>query len=145
MTGHALASLGDITPWEALLLAVKRAATWASYYESLIDRLEPGDHESILPGGAAYDTVVALERVNDKMARYSKMAIDAGVAQMMVMRAKNEGEQIARVLNQALGAGDLSADQETKIRTALAAALRALDEGPQPITAGLEESGDAGS
>lgn len=124
---HIIAKALDITPWEALLLAVRRAAAWSAYYESKLAEVVEGDDDALRPGGTAYDWVVAAERVNDKMARYAKMAVDAGVAQMLVQRARAEGEQIARILNAALGAVELSQDQEMAIRSALRRALLEAD------------------
>lgn len=131
MMAHMIARALDISPWEALLLAVRRAATWAAFYEHKLSKVDSEDDDALRPGGSAYDWVLAAERVNDKMARYAKMAVDAGVAAMMVQRAKNEGEQIARVLNMALGAADLTEEQERKIRSALRTALLELDEQPE--------------
>lgn len=125
---HRMAQIVDITPWEALLLAVKRAAAWVAFYESKV--AEATDDDDLRPGGDRHDWVVALERVNDKLARYSKMAVDAGVAQMLVMRARTEGETIARVLNAALGEAGLSEEQETRLRGALRRALLEVEELP---------------
>lgn len=125
---HAMARIEDITPWEALLLAVKRAAAWAAFYESKVS--EVTDDEDLRPGGESHDWVVALERVNDKLARYSKMAVDAGVAAMLVQRARTEGETIARVLNEAIGAAGLDDETETRLRAALRQALLAVEVVP---------------
>ena len=125
---HAMARIEDITPWEALLLAVKRAAAWSAFYESKVG--EVTEDEQLRPGGEAHDWVVALERVNDKLARYSKMAVDAGVAAMLVQRARTEGETIARVLNEAIGAAGLDDETELRLRTALRHALLAVESIP---------------
>lgn len=126
MVAHAIARIEEISPWEALLLAVKRAAAWASFYDGKLAKVE--DDDDLRPGGDAHDWVVAAERVNDKLARYSKMAVDAGVAKMLVERARVEGEQIATVLNAALGAVELTEEQEAAMRAALRSALLQVDE-----------------
>jgi hypothetical protein len=130
MMAHVIARVLDISPWEALLLAVKRAAAWASFYDMKMAQVEDGNDDALRPGGTHYDWVLAAERVNDKMARYAKMAVDAGVAAAMVAQARTEGETIARVLNSALGAAELTAEQEIKIRQALRQALLELDASP---------------
>lgn len=131
---HAIARIEDISPWEALLLAVRRAAAWAAFYDTKL--AEVMDDDDLRPTGSAHDWVKAAERVNDKLARYSKMAVDAGVAQLLVTRARTEGEEIARVLNTAIGVASLDEESETRLRTALRAALMAMD-GPTP-TGSLE-------
>ena len=121
----AIAQTLQISPWEALLLAVRRAATWAHFYEMKLS--EVVDDDDLRPGGQAYDWVQAGERANMMMARYAKMAVDAGVAAMLVQQARAEGEQIAQVVNTALGEADLSHEQEVKIRAALRRALLELE------------------
>lgn len=140
VVAHMIARQLDVSPWEALLLTVKRAAAWSQFYEHKLACVE--DDDSLRPGGVNHDWVVAYERVTDKLARYSKMAVDAGVAAMLVARARTEGETIARVLNQAIGAAGLTEDQEQALRTALRVALSEVErenvvEGE--LVSGLEE------
>jgi hypothetical protein len=137
---HRIAEIVEISPWEALLLAVKRAAAWAAFYDTKL--AEVTDDEDLRPDGAAHDWVRAAERVNDKLARYSKMAVDAGVAQLLVQQARTEGEQIARVLNQALGDVGLEPEVEGRLRRALARAMMDVEGERQALgdrTAGTEE------
>lgn len=125
MMAHVIASALDISPWEALLLAVRRTSAWAAFYASKLEDISNDD--DLRPGGEAHDWVVALERATDKAARYAKLAVDAGVAQMMVQKAKMEGELIARALNAALGAVELTPEQEALMRAALRKELIALE------------------
>lgn len=141
---HRIAQIMDISPWDALLLAVKRAAAWATFYDSKL--AEVHDDDDLRPDGAAYDWVRAAERVNDKLARYSKMAVDAGVAQLLVQQARTDGEQLARVLNAALGAVELTPAQEATMRRALAEALRSLGEEERGVVEGrVVEEGEPGA
>lgn len=140
MMAHLIARQLDVSPWEALLLTVKRAAAWSQFYESKL--AECVDDDELRPGGTHHDWVVAYERVTDKLARYSKMAVDAGVAAMLVARARTEGETIARVLNQAIGAAGLNEEQEQALRTALRTALLEVETEDRELssrTAGTEE------
>ena len=129
---HKIAEIVDVSPWEALLLAVKRAAAWAAFYDTKLAAVESDD--DLRPGEAANDWVRAAERVNDKLARYAKMAVDAGVAQMLVQQAKSDGALIAQVLNRALGDAELGEEAEMKMRAALRRALMEL--GPQTSVEG---------
>lgn len=121
---HVIARIQDISPWEALLLAVKRAAAWAAFYDTKLGQAP--DDDALAPNGSHHHWVVAAERVNDKLARYSKMAVDAGVAAMLVQRAQAEGAEIARVLNAAIAEAGLGEEAETKLRSALRNALIAM-------------------
>lgn len=144
MMAHLIARQLDVSPWEALLLTVKRAAAWSQFYETKLAQCT--DDEELRPGGVFHDWVVAYERVTDKLARYSKMAVDAGVAAIMVQQARSEGETIARVLNQAIGTAGLDEETEQRLRTALRAALLEVDTEMRELTgsvAGTEEPDDA--
>lgn len=134
---HRIAEALDISPWEALLLTVKRAAAWAAFYDSKLAEVD--DDEALRPGGEAHDWVKAAERVNDKLARYSKMAVDAGVAQLLVTQARSEGEQIARVLNAAIGAAGLDDETERRLRVALRAALLEVERPVLPAGSSVIE------
>lgn len=125
MVAHKIAQALEISPWEALLLAVRRCAGWAAFYETKLGEVENDD--DLRPGGAAYQWVEAAERVNDKLARWSKMAVDAGVARIMVERAQLEGAQIARALNVALAEAGLDEGAEQRVREALRRALTAME------------------
>ncbi len=122
---HLIAQALDISPWEALLLAVRRAAAWSAFYEMKLSQVS--DDDALRPGGEAWEWVQSAERTTQAMARYAKMAVDAGVAAMLVQQARNEGTQIAQILNAALGAVELSIEQETAIRSALRTALMQLE------------------
>lgn len=125
---HIIAKQLDVSPWEALLLAVRRAATWAAYYELKMGEAPEDDEGTALrSGGSHYEWVMAAERVNMQMARYAKMAIDAGVATMLVTQAKTEGATIAKIVNQALGIAGLDEEDERRVRAALRQALLAAD------------------
>jgi hypothetical protein len=145
VVAHIIARTLEISPWDALLLAVRRTATWAHFYETKLAQVQDGDDDSLRPGGAHYDWVLAAERVNRDMARYAKMAVDAGVAAMLVQQAQAEGATIARVVNKALGAVDLDPLQEALIRRALREALIELDGGgATPLEGELMRSEDVG-
>lgn len=136
MVAHVIARISDISPWEALLLAVKRAAAWAAFYDVKLG--EAPDDDALAPGGSHHHWVLAAERVNDKLARYSKMAVDAGVAALVVQSYRVEGETLARVVNTALGAADLGPEQETRLRAALREALLAVEREQVAMIEGME-------
>jgi len=130
-----IARLEDVSPWEALLLAVRRAAAWAAFYDVKLSQVN--DDEELRPEGASHDWVLAAERVNDKLARYSKMAVDAGVAQILVQQARYEGEMLAKVMNTALGNAGLDEVTERKVRAALREAILTMDKERQSLAQGV--------
>lgn len=137
MVAHRISVVQDISPWDALLLAVKRAAAWAAFYDSKLGEVENDD--DLAPHGAAYHWVEAAERANEKLARWSKMAVDAGVQAIMVQQAQTDGAFIAQVLNAAITAVSLEEDLEARLRTALRQALLAV--GSSNSTVGSADSG----
>lgn len=128
---HKIAEVMDISPWDALLLAVKRCAAWAAFYQTKLAEVE--DDEALRPNGEAYHWVEASERVNEKLARWSKMAVDAGVQKILVERAQTEGAYIARVLNAAIAEAELGDDAERRLRSALRIALTREGDPPRPL------------
>lgn len=127
--GKTLASQLDITPWEALLGTVRSSAGMAAWYQSKLAEVDPDDVEAVLPGGVAYGFVQGLERMNMATARYSKMAIDAGVAKVLVERVQAQAAQLMPLIAGVLGELENSLDEETmaRVRGALRRGLLELD------------------
>lgn len=85
----------QVTPWEALLSQVRLLANqvrWLRY------RVESAEREygvdAIKPGGEGWDWVCLLESRGDRLAKVSKMAIDAGVATRLVRQVELEAEHM---------------------------------------------------
>lgn len=124
MAAHAFAQQLDINPWDALLMAVRIAAGKVAYCEHVIgtassdlelegrvERLDAGDGTSLLvhpdtgkPLGVGQFRDLSFWRQqselwHDRLAKTSKMAIDAGIAAYEVQRVEAEAQRMARVLN----------------------------------------------
>lgn len=154
LMGHAFGRELDLNPWDALLKAVRIAAGKSAYCEYVLslahDDLELEGRAIRRGRGAADDILVhpdtgeplgvgayrdlsfwvtRSEFWADRMARYAKMAIDAGVAERLVERAQLDASRIVEVLNGTLEAlGDeLSEDVQFRLRAQLRAQLLALD------------------
>lgn len=121
---HLIAQALDITPWEALLLAVRRAAAWSAFYQYKLSQVT--DDDDLRLGGSAYDWVLASERANNYLVRWSKLAIDAGVARMMVERVQNEGSRLATIINQAISESEFDSVTELQFRKALRKVLEEM-------------------
>lgn len=126
MMAHLIARELDVDPLQGLLLAVRRAAAWSGFYQSKL--AEVTDDEELRPGGAAWDWVAGAERTTAALARWSQVAVAAGVAAMLVQQARTEGAAIARVLNASIESAGLSVEQEARMREALRRELLALDQ-----------------
>jgi hypothetical protein len=103
---HAFARALDVTPWEGLLTAVKIAAGRVAFCEAKLasaysDRqLEP-PHEAFGQAGSVdadnlHYWVKQAELWHDKLARVSKLAIDAGVAERLVRQLELEAQLMLR-------------------------------------------------
>lgn len=89
-----------VTPWDALLQEVEALAGQVAWLDAQIERsaheaVEKGDAleeaDALRPGGLAYDWVVMREARGDRLAKVSKMAIDAGVAEQLLARVELQG------------------------------------------------------
>lgn len=130
---HEIARELDITPWEALLLCVRRAAGWSAFYTSKLAAVT--DDEELKPGGEAWAWVQGSREATAALSRFSKLAVDAGVAAMLVRQAQDQGTAIASVFNSALEAVDMPAELEAALRSALRVALENYGEQPRQLVA----------
>lgn len=175
MAGHRFAQEYGTTPWEGLLTAVRVAAGKLAYCEWVLStathdlelegRVVRGDDGLLVHPDTGEPLGVGTLRDlswwvrqsafwHDRLLRSSKLAVDAGVAERMVAQVQLDAQAVARVLESALGAvGDeLSAEQSSRVRAALRAALVEEDERadvgeratPRALTAGPGAHPDVG-
>lgn len=155
LMAHQFAQEYKCSPWEGLLKAVRIAAGKVMYTEWVLsqatDDLElegrfGQDDSGILvhpdtgaPLGAGQLRnlswwVIKNELWVDRLAKYSKAAIDAGVAERLVEIERTHAEHVAQVLNGVLSAieGETNVDDGTlsRIRLIMRKQLLALDELP---------------
>lgn len=131
-----LAEYEDVSPWDALLLAVKRRAARVRTVDGILDaawdehrRLCAADPTYGNPDVPSDDVRKWLtESRNEErlLSRSAKMAVDAGVAKIMVERNQLEGKLIADVIVASLDVLDLTSEQR----------MRALTEAQRQLTAG---------
>jgi hypothetical protein len=128
IVAHAFALALDVTPWEGLLTAVRIAAGRVAYIEAKlataeVDRqLEPPKDNAISEAGRVQDQqgtnmhhwVKQAEYWTDRLAKVSKMAIDAGVAERMVRQLELEAQLMLRATNLTLD--ELGLDEEQRQR-----------------------------
>lgn len=119
-----------VTPWDALLQEVEALAGQVAWLDAQIERAageverEGGSADDALrPGGLAYDWVVMREQRGDRLAKVSKMAIDAGVAEQLLARVELQGRLLfeAARIGLAEAAGHLlSPEQQLAVVAAIA-------------------------
>lgn len=124
----------NITPWEALLKAVRVAAGRAAWVDAQLaeaTRRNDGD-------ASAGEVRAWLKESRDErmlMARTAKAALDAGVAERIVRQTELEGEIVAEVIGRVLDKLGLPAEQR----------VLAFDEAHRQLLALDAPSGDAGT
>lgn len=153
---HQFAAEYDVTPWEGLLKAVRIAAGKVAYTEWVLSQasddlelegrfarnddgilLHP-DTGEMLGAGQLRDLswwVRKNELWVDRLARYSKAAIDAGVAERLVEIERTNAEGIAHVLNGVLSALESEAGYDDEalavVRGLMRRQLTAMDSEPR--------------
>ena len=147
MAAHAFAQQLNINPWDALLMAVRIAAGKVAYCESVIGTAQSdlelegrfervGANEDGTGGILVHpDTgeplgvgqyrdlsfwVKQSELWHDRLAKTSKMAVDAGIAAYEIQKVEAEAQRMARVLNAVIEG------LEGKIDERLALEMRAI-------------------
>lgn len=129
MVAHSIARELDVTPWDALLTVVRRSAGVQEYwYTQLTTQLyDPSELED--PESRPSHWLRNYLQAMDRTAKYSKMAVDAGVAERMAAVQEVQAAVVVRVLNEALSQASVPPEVESRLRSALAGSLRALEAG----------------
>ena len=109
---HGFARALDVSPWEALLTAVKIAAGRVAFIEAKLG--EATDDTQLMPEGELAWWVRQAEMWHDRMAKVAKMAIDAGVAERMVRQVELEAEMMLKATQ--LTFAELGLDDVTRER-----------------------------
>jgi hypothetical protein len=138
---HAFARELNVTPWEGLLLAVRIAAGRVAFCEhklasAEVDRqLEPPVDNAISEAGRTFDLggtnlhhwVKQAEYWHDRLARVSKLAIDAGVAERLVRQLELEAEMMLRATNLTLDELGLSDEDRQRALGIMSRNLLAIE------------------
>lgn len=146
--GHAFASQLNISPWDGLLMAVRIAAGKVAYTEAVlaqtVDDRELDGRWTKSEDGILVDPIsgepLGVGQLRDRrwwvdknefwtmaLAKYSKMAIDAGVAERLVEQQILQVQLLARPVEAALQALELSPEQEVKARAAMRRELASIE------------------
>lgn len=136
MLMHGSARELDAAPWDVLLMAMRRAAGTAAFYDHKLAAVI--DDNELKPGGEAYAWVIGSETQWKYAARYAKMALDAGVAERLVQGIQVEAGLLYTFFTGLMEELRLSPELEEKARLFLRNKALALDAAGQ----WREEEGD---
>jgi hypothetical protein len=121
-----------ITPWEALLAEVRRAAYRTTWLDQRVDdevsrenQLAHESEEDQRLGQAAEVRKWLAESRKERMhmTRVAKMAVDAGLAERYVQSIEVEARLIAKVIERSVGVLDLTYEQKQRVALELRDAL----------------------
>lgn len=146
----------DVDPMEALLWCVRIAAGEVAYATMKINLLESGE-ELVRPEENTHRTawgdkgesfeetklspvqlhiwIQARHHALDRLARYSKMALDAGVAERQVRLAESAGDELAVAIRHILDNLLLTAEQEKRAPEIVREAMEKLERTAHPQAA----------
>ena len=125
IVAHAFARALDVTPWEALLWAVRLAAGKVAFIEQKLGTAE--DDDELLPNGRLHFWVKLSELERDRLARVSKLAIDAGVAERLVRQIELEATLMLRATTLTLDELGLSEEDRSRALGIMSRNLLALE------------------
>jgi hypothetical protein len=115
-----LADEENVSPWDALLIAVKRRSARVRWCDSVVQHiidehrkrcLLEGEGDPDVPPDDARKWLTESRNEERLMTRAAKMAVDAGVADAMIRRVEREGQLMADAMFAALDTLDLSHEQ----------------------------------
>ena len=112
LMGHAIARPLGITPWEALLGQLRRQAGTVAFLDQKV--AEASQDDDLAPGGSHAYWYTQRQVEGDRLAKYSKMALDAGVAERFIAQVEWEGEQLTLMLNAVINDSTLGFTDEQK-------------------------------
>lgn len=118
-----LAEVNRISPWDALLLAVRRRAARVQWVDNIISELIRQHIANAGDPAVPPDTIkpwLKESRMEEQlMVRSAKLAIDAGVAEAVVRRLELEGKVTTDAMIAGLDSLDLSPEDRLKALTVM--------------------------
>jgi hypothetical protein len=131
---HMYAQEYDVSPWEALLLVIRITAGKLRYIETVLATAESDDElegrptgqevvggpmdGAVEPGRNLSWWVEQSQLERQTLAKVSKAAIDAGVAQLLIERELRGGEALAQTFVKALEEMEKAGMPEESLETA---------------------------
>lgn len=116
----------DVEPHEALLSCVRITAGEVAYCSALVAELEKATVFTML-GEQLNIWIQVRQKAVFALAKYSKMALDAGVAERQVQLAERYGEMLAELIGGILGELKLTKAQKEKAPEIVGRHLRLIE------------------
>lgn len=130
LMAHAYADALDVTPWEALLDQVKLLAGQVAWLKDKVQKAEFLRQEDALrPSDPDFIWVVMLEARGERLAKVSKMAIDAGVAERFVAQVELEASMMFQAALAGLDAAGIVGEMRDRMLEGMTGKLLELEEG----------------
>ena len=128
LMAQAYAQELNVTPWEALLSQVRLLANQVEWLKlRVLEAERSGGDAAIRPGGDDWDWVALLEARGERLAKVSKLAIDAGVAERLVRQIELEAEIMFKSALAGLDAAGIEGEQREKMLGAMAGKMLELE------------------
>lgn len=139
LVGHEV----DVDPLEALLMCVRITAAEVAYFSARIADLDPkavvvrpreeeldrhGDIHDLKKAKRLNMWIRERQLATERLAKYSKMAIDVGIEERLVRVAEQVGDQLAHAMEKVMVGLNLT-DEQRKIAPALIRTHLAVLEG----------------
>lgn len=146
LMAHAYAQARQVSPWDALLEEVQDLAGQVRWLNAKLASAQTD--EDIAPGGDLHCWVEMRDARGDRLAKVSKMAIDAGVAERLLQRVELQG----RLMFEAATAGiastvdelslSLTADQQLALVSSIARQVVSLERAQGQLEPGSNIDGE---
>lgn len=124
----------EVNPLDALLQCVYRAAGIAAWMRMQVEDLQSA--EDVVSAGQLNAWVRLEQDALDRLARFSRDAVNAGVAERQVRIAERTGRKIAAALDDAIGPLDLPPVERSAVVARFVARLSVLEQAGDDVIEG---------
>lgn len=125
--------LSGLQPTDALLMCIRDTAGFIAYCKMQLAGVEA---DKLLVNGERTAWLRLQQDRTKDLAHFSKMALDAGVAERMVRLAENMGRLLAAAFAQAIDPLDLSDKQRQEVVRRFGAAVAELEQADPEVLEG---------
>lgn len=125
---HSYAKQMNTSPWDALLSQIRLLAGQVAFLTQKVG-IEAQNDDDLKPDGNAFYWMELLEERGNRLAKVSKMAIDAGIAERMITLMEDQANILHKSVQSAAIKMNLSEDQQFTLLETVARNFQALESG----------------